>query len=378
MNRTRIALHKLLFSGLLIGTLFLLLVPAGKASAETLALQCGKWSIVNSPSPGSMDVLYGITAISPQDVWAVGRTIDKQGLNHVLIEHWNGTQWSHVASPDPFSTANYLLGIAAVSANDVWAVGGTDSGTLIEHWNGKQWSIVKNPGTGVLDGISVFSSTDIWAVGANGKTVVEHWDGKQWSIVKSPNPGKYGDQLWAVTTISATDVWAVGDAATTQFGTVSLIEHWNGMQWQVVKSPSTGRFPYGLRGISAVSASDIWAVGSYDTTPGDITLTLTEHWNGTKWSIVPSPSPTGNDYLLGVVALASNNVWAVGDRSSNDQNLVVHWDGTSWSEVPAAYRRGTISSLDSISADSANDMWAAGFDINTQNFTYQTLIEHYC
>lgn len=118
--------------------------------------------------------------------------------------------------------------------------------------------------------------------------------------------------------------------------------------------------------------TDVWAVGGTDSG------TLIEHWNGKQWSIVSSPSPTGNDYLLGVVVLASNNVWAVGDRSSNDQALIIHWDGTSWSEVPASFRRGTISSLGAISADSASDIWAAGFDINTQNFTYQTLIEHYC
>src|SRR5579863_1157819 len=237
MNKTRIALHKLLFIGLMISILALLLVPAKGASAETPAQRCGKWSIVNSPSPGSMDILYGITAISPQNVWAVGRTVDKQGFNHVLIEHWNGTQWSHVGSPDPYSTANYLLAIAAVSANDVWAVGGTSSVPLIEHWNGTVWSIIPNPGTGALNGVSVLSSTDIWAVGSNGRTLTEHWNGTQWSIVKSPNPGKYGNGLAAVTIISSSDVWAVGDAATTQFGEVSLIEHWNGTQWKVVKNP---------------------------------------------------------------------------------------------------------------------------------------------
>ncbi len=378
MNRTEITLHKHLFCSLLLSLLALLLLPAGGASAKSVAQQCGQWGIVASPSPGSMDILYGITAISPQNVWAVGRTINKQGLNHVLIEHWDGKQWSRVYSPNPDSSVNYLLAVAAVSTNDVWAVGGNASSTLIEHWDGRNWSIILSPGTGALNGVSTLSSTNVWAVGSNGKTLAEHWNGTRWSIVKSPNPGKYGNGLAAVTTISSSDVWAVGDAATTQFGEVSLIEHWNGTQWRVVKSPSTGRFPYNLRAVSAVSASDIWAVGTYTVPPGDISLTLTEHWNGTQWSIVPSPSPTGDDYLLGVVALAANDAWAVGDYSSNGQNLVVHWDGTSWSEVSSPYRRGTGSSLGAISADSANDIWAAGFDINTQNFTYQTLIEHYC
>jgi hypothetical protein len=384
MNRTRIALNIHLLGGLLMGMFALLLLPAGGTSAVALASNCGQWSIVASPNPGSTDILGGITAISPQDVWAVGNYVDIRDLHQVLIEHWNGTQWRVIPSPNLDTLDNGLSGVAFLSSTDVWAVGATSSGTLIEHWDGTRWRVIPSPGArGVLLGVSTLSSTDIWAVGdvvvgRTTNTLTEHWDGSTWSILKSPSPGAFGNQLVSVAAISSTNVWAVGYTATTRFGEQALVEHWNGTQWRVVKSPSLGQFPYDLRGVSAVAANDIWAVGTYATAPGDISLTLTEQWNGKTWSVIPSPSPTGNDFLLGVAALSTSDVWAVGDYSPAGQNLVVHWNGTSWNVVPSPYRHGTVSSLSAIAGDSAGDIWAAGIDINTHNYQYHTLIEHDC
>jgi hypothetical protein len=46
-----------------------------------------------------------------------------------------------------------------------------------------------------------------------------------------------------------------------------------------------------LSAVTAVSASDIWAVGSSFDESHSIRETLTEHNDGTGWSVVPSPSP---------------------------------------------------------------------------------------
>jgi hypothetical protein len=120
-----------------------------------LCLQSYPVVTVSSPSPSSgqaTDQLNGIVALSAKNVWAVGSSNnDAQGL----IEHYNGTSWSIVASPTPSgSLSNDLYGIAAVSTNDIWAVGQTtpNNGTstpppqpLIEHWNGTAWSLVGSP-----------------------------------------------------------------------------------------------------------------------------------------------------------------------------------------------------------------------------------------
>src|SRR3954466_3149445 len=52
--------------------------------------------------------------------------------------------------------------------------------------------------------------------------------------------------------------------------------------WNVVPSPNRGTLDNYLRGVTAVSANDIWAVGFYYN--GSVQRTLTEHWDGTNWS----------------------------------------------------------------------------------------------
>src|SRR6266568_3248749 len=116
-----------------------------------------------------------MVAVSTSNVWAVGLGISSSG-GFALILHWNGTQWSVVPSPNPGSTF-YSLGEArAVSANDIWSVGQAVNNngvfkTLIEHWNGTQWNIVPSPNVGsnnkFLNSVTTVSATDVWAVGTS-------------------------------------------------------------------------------------------------------------------------------------------------------------------------------------------------------------------
>src|SRR5207253_1359432 len=105
------------------------------------------------------------------------------GEIRTLVEHWNGSQWSVVPSPNGAGN-NALNGVAAVSANDVWAVGSISNQTLIEHWDGTQWNIVPNPGNGILYAASALSANDVWAVGiywgatdTRQRTFTEHYVG---------------------------------------------------------------------------------------------------------------------------------------------------------------------------------------------------------
>ncbi len=82
--------------------------------------------------------------------------------------------------------------------------------------------------------------------------------------------------------------------------------------WSVVKSPNVGSRINSLSGVAAVSASNIWAVGSYSKG------SLIEHWNGTSWSVVKSPNVGSQfNYLSGVAAVSASNIWAVGDYKSS-------------------------------------------------------------
>ena len=70
-----------------------------------------------------------------------------------MIEHWNGTSWEVVPSPNGGSALNVFEAVAVVAPNDVWAVGytqntGGPTQTLVEHWNGTAWAIVPSPNPG--------------------------------------------------------------------------------------------------------------------------------------------------------------------------------------------------------------------------------------
>ncbi len=293
------------------------------------------WNIVASPNQqGSIeDYLNGVAAVpgNANDIWAVGHYVDSSYYAHTLIEQWNGTSWSIVPGPDKGSNGSNLYGVVAVSANNVWAVGdySTSTGadqTLIEHWNGTSWSIVTSPNVNsnfnALSSVAAVSANNIWAVGyyqssrpSADQTLIEQWNGTSWSIIASPNQGTRSNVLNGVAAGSASNIWAVGDYINSSTGTdQTLIEHWNGTSWNIVASPNVNSNYYNyLYSVAAVSANNIWAVGNYLNGKGSH-FTLIEHWNGTSWSIVPSPNVGTIDSVLSGVARVpgSSNVWAVG------------------------------------------------------------------
>src|ERR1017187_4898037 len=93
-----------------------------------------------------------------------------------------------------------------------------------------------------------------------------------------------------------------------------------------------------LHGVSAASATDAVAVGGYINPTTGASETLALQWNGTKWSKVASPNPGGSSdysYLNGVSANSATDAWAVGTygnlTTGAEETLILHWNGTSWS-----------------------------------------------
>jgi hypothetical protein len=121
---------------------------------------------------------------------------------------------------------------------------------------------------------------------------------------------------------------------------IAAVEHWDGTSWNIVPSPNPNPGldkNSHLLGISAISASDIWAVGDIGAPFGHI-ATLTEHWDGTSWSVIPSPNPgTTANRLYGVTALSDGTVAAVGHQegTTTDQPLILQ-NAAPTAAVPAA------------------------------------------
>lgn len=344
------------------------------------------------------DALYGVTAISPADVWAVGAQTDS---SKTLTEHFNGFHWTAVSSPNA-GYGSWLVAVSGVTDADVWAVGNyydpkvNNDQTLIEHWNGVSWSIVPSPNPNgsypdYLTGVVALTGTNVWAVGYDygsqgWVTLIEHWDGSQWSVVSSPNPGSSqgGNSLYAVTATSATDVWAVGTYGNVSADNEPLTEHWNGTSWSVVSAPSPGGSVNSVQldAISATSSTDIWAVGVYGTYSAT-QYTLIEHWNGSAWSIVPSPTPgSGTDgiSLSGVAATSATDAWAGGSDSpaaGGTFPLLERWNGTSWSLAPSPTIGASFSQLNAISKVVGSQVMAVGAYTPSSSSPGLALSEYY-
>jgi hypothetical protein len=289
------------------------------------------WSVVASPNVDTMsNELYAVAAAGANDVWAVGYSLYDNGTDAVdqaLVEHWDGTAWQVIPNDNVDLGASDLYGVAALSATDVWAVGqyyDYNDGlwkTLAQHWDGTAWTVVATPdgptGSGVLESVAAVSATDVWAVGYAGngsdKTLILHWDGSAWAVVPSPNVGTDTNDLYGVAALSATDVWAVGTVYEPISGVdQTLITHWDGSAWTVVPSPNPGVNGNYLYGIAASSGTDVWAVGDYYDSDF-IDQTLVAHWDGSAWSAVLSPNVApGDNGLSGVAVVSATTVWAAG------------------------------------------------------------------
>ena len=239
--------------------------------------QIGDWSIVSSPNTSATqnNDLFGVACVSASDCWAVGDYSNDNSIPRTLIEHWDGTSWAIVSSPNTGTTdRNFLTGVTCASASECWAVGYYYNGniqTLIVRWDGTSWAIVSSPNpapNSYLNDVTCVSASDCWAVGPyyNGsayQTLIERWDGTSWAIVSSPNPGE-NNYLKGVTCVSASECWAVGFYYTGILPVQTLIERWDGTSWAIVASPNTSATQSNeLFPVTCVSASECWAVGNY-------------------------------------------------------------------------------------------------------------------
>ena len=257
--------------------------------------------------------------------------------------------------------------------------------------SGGGWTLQHAPMLGTGDNtygaVAAVSPTDVWTVGnflpdAPGSNVdatlatAAHYNGTTWTHTPVPNSGPNYNTLFGVAA-TAGRAWAVGVALDNKYFAHSLIDAWNGSAWQIAKTPKVHSQRDILYAATAVSASDVWAAGIQESQSG-MWGTLTEHFNGKKWSVVPSPNPAkfGNQ-LYGVAASGPSDVWAVGQRNdaTSDTPLVEHWDGHSWSvvSVPSA---GLTGGLLQAVAVSGGQVWAVG---QSDDATHQAfpLIEHF-
>ncbi len=314
---------------------------AGSPLKPTSPLVCEMtWSL--SPQPGAAD-LRAVSASGPNDAWAVGSV---NGSGAALVERWDGNAWSIVATPVISGTP---YAVVTLGPNDVWVAGSfytlmPNLTAVVLHWNGSTWTSYPLTSISVvtLTDLTAVSTNDIWAIepAADDGTYTWHWNGTNWTHYNAATTrlrpgGGVAFDLYSGSARATNDVWAVGSAICTgcQGG---LISHYNGATW----TETTSITPT-LKGVIALAANDVWAVGGYSAASSIL------HWNGSAWTPVSSPN-IGTLNSIGGSGPA--DLWAVSTGGS-----IVHYNGISWTSAFTG-----ANTLVDVAADGPNDVWAVG------------------
>ena len=266
-----------------------------------------------------------------------------------------------------------ITGITAIAAANAWAVGqrrgsGVGLKTLILHWNGASWNLIPSPSPGSTDrggswlnAVSGVSAQDVWAGGlytsrdGKGRPLIEHWNGSSWRVVPSPSVGQ-ASEIQSITAVSRSDVWAIGTAVG-RHGEKGLVFHWDGRRWSRTPELSSPMFGSGASG-----ARDVWAVG----------IATTEHWDGSSWQAVPVAT---GDSLDAVVVRNAGHAFAVGfSQGASEPTVVDKWNGSSW----VTRATGPSGDLNAIAFDGP-EMWAVGSTghLSASGFHLETLVMHF-
>lgn len=326
------------------------------ASASAPSVTYG-WVTVASPPAATM---FDVACPTTTDCWAVG----VGNSNQPVIEHYNGSTWSVVASPNA-GTTDELTGVACAGAADCWAVGLTRTAStqrdLIEHYTGSAWTLVTGPGAGLI-GVTCVTSTDCWAAGSvepvtPGGAAIEHYDGTSWTVAASPTPVSHdGYALGRVRCYGASNCWAVGEGSPVTSSSQALAEHYNGTAWSLVAVPDVA-VNETLYDVACTSAGTCWAFGCDFNTP---TVTacngsaLVERYSGGSWTVAASPAASSTSGFGDLACATASDCWVVGVGAHGAQHVTEHYNGVAWSIDSSAVNANAVTCF------ASGACWAVG------------------
>jgi|1186.fasta_scaffold45237_1 hypothetical protein len=368
-------------------TVVLLSMTQGVAAAR-------RWNLDTPavpPGPNPVTLLRGVSCPSASSCTAVGgfATSDNP-RTATLVERWNGTSWSIQGSPNP-SDYNELWGVSCPSTTACVAVGFSETVgiggnmPLAETWDGSSWTAQTVPlpaaaTEGWLDGVSCATVTDCIAVGeyygeaGPHNPFAAHWDGAAWTVQDTGAPTGYS-RLYGVSCSSTTACTAVGNLGTIGGASSTLAQRWDGTVWTPQSTPNpVGVNDTRFQGASCPAASVCAAVGYSTTSFSDVGTPLAEQWDGTTWTMQPTPNLPHAGALRGVSCVSASECAAVGtDYSVIAERL----DGANWKlqHVPDIVG-ATYSELNGVSCAAAGECMAVG-DYIAGSSSWQPLVERY-
>lgn len=186
-----------------------------------------------------------------------------------------------------------------------------------------------------------------------------HVLGVAWTGVPAPSPDPSGFYLWNSLALASDNVWASGWGREHTFTL-----HWDGARWSSVPTPDRYE-SLSLVGIAGTVADRMWAVDMFQD-PYGAYLAL-PHSDGRTWETVPDSTIRLRDILHGVAASAGDDIWTVGYSG-----LVLRWNGQSWQQAQPA--SGPDTGLYSVAMIAPDEIWAVGRDRNGAHIERDTYL----
>jgi hypothetical protein len=274
-----------------------------------------------------------VAASSAKDAWIfparlAGAHSSVFGYNYAL--HWNGAAWRKSAFPAPLTVTS----AAAFSHSDVWAFGGLDDadGTVVPYaarYDGHAWRKAVVPVAPL--GISAVSAHDMWAVGPTPATaatplarqvfLAAHWTGRRWRTMKVPviraRKGTGSLASGQVAAVGPDDIWWAYQVTAREPSRAGLLRWYHG-RWHAIKLPAA------IAGIDAMTQDGhggVWLLADAGTVFYNLAQYL-YHYNRGSWTrqLVPSM----RHYSTALFGLAwipgAASVWAAGEADRNYGN----------------------------------------------------------
>jgi molybdopterin-binding protein len=271
-----------------------------------------------------------------------------------------------------------MAGRAAIGCAALALYLGGAEGAAASAWSIQPTPIPAGASYGVLSSVSCASRTTCTAVGyftsraGAGVALAEHWNGTRWSIQRTPTiTGAASSLLFGVSCASTTACTAVGSVTNRAGATVPLAERWNGSRWSSQRirrsAAMNGRSLNYLAAVSCASTHACVSVGYSGNRLGTSGVTLAARWDGTHWTIQPTPRPSGASvsFLSAVSCASPSYCTAVGDfikRAGAGVTLALRWSGTRWSiqRTPTPAAASSVQ-LAGVSCTSSGSCTAVGF-----------------
>lgn len=352
------------------------LVAAFSVVSPVPASAAPQWEVTDTPDTVYPTWMEDVVALPSGDAWAAGMNIQEGGLfvptvYAAVVWRWDGARWQD-ASPDSVSSHEGVFAITGSSSDDIWTFGQSgdnipsEADGVAHHWDGRAWTkmtIPRDQGKPVIPQAAALVGGEVWAVGyvslafLDTRAAVVRWNGTSWSKMDVPLP--VGDSsLYGVRAAGPNDVWAVGltRAFTSGSFTQPFVVHWDGTRWSHVPTPTTAS-DVALSDVEIRGPGEVWVAGdegwmNQDPPPApDRPYIL--RWNGQSWTRTPTPTGQGRTYLS-ALGLRAGQLWAGGTSTAT----ALVWDGQKWQVGPKP--AGTYTSISALAGGPNGTLWAAG------------------